>query len=361
MTYAAGFGSLPDLLEAQGGSKALARAFSGEHLPLALVSDRAHRIPLASMVGLFDRAARLSGDALFGLKVGLAMEPREYGRWVAYALQGETLLDALGRMSRCLMLHQVGGAFSLEPRQGERVIWAYRQGALLGPADLQHADHVIPPQIRIVQAYCGRTFKPSWIETIHADPGDARDREESTGVPWRFGRTATGIVFPAGALKARRAERMWARNEPSISSLDIREEIRLRLEEDPVQRIAAILAVRLLDGKTDIDGAARMSRIGRRTLQRALDREGTTYRALLERVRMARARALIMETGDTLTDIAHDLGYSDAAHFTRAFKRHFGAPPSVLRRGRADAEGRPVRAATGDPPAPGAHTGAPNP
>jgi AraC-like DNA-binding protein len=332
MTYATGFGSLPDLLEAEAGSKALIRAFAEENLPLALVSDRVHRIPLASMVGLFDRAARLSGDTMFGLKVGLAMEPGEYGRWIAYALQGETLLDALTRMSRCLTLHQVGGGFSLDPRGGERVIWTYRQSALSGSADRQHADHVIPPQIRIAQAYCGRLFKPCWIETVHPDPGDASEREKATGAPWRFGRAATGIVFPAAALRARRVDHAGAGKRPAICSLEIRDEIRLRSQERPVERIAAILSLRLLDGKTDIDGAARMSRLGRRTLQRALDREAITYRALLERVRMTRARALIVETGTPLTEIALDVGYSDAAHFTRAYKRHFGEPPSALRR-----------------------------
>jgi AraC-like DNA-binding protein len=231
------------------------------------------------------------------------------------------------------MLHQVGGAFALEPREGDRVSWTYRQSALAGPADRQHADHVIPPQIRIVQAYCGRAFRPCWVETVHADPANAADREEATGVPWRFGQAATGIVLPAGALQTRRADRMGPRTEPSICSLEIRDEIRLRSEESPVERIAAILSLRLLDGKTDIDGAAHMSGLGRRTLQRALDREGITYRALLERVRMARARALIVETNDLLTEIAQDVGYSDAAHFTRAYKRHFGEPPSALRRG----------------------------
>lgn len=331
MTYATGLGSLPELLEQRGGSRAVARAFAAEHLPLALATDRDHRVPLASMVSLFHRAAELAGDPLFGLDVGLAMSPGDYGRWARYALQGETLLDALTRLSGCLALHQVGGTLALAPRGEGRVIWLYRQDALRGTCDRQHADHVIPTQIRVVRHYCGASFSPSWVETVHGEARDAAAREERTGVPWRFGQAGSGVVLPLSALRARRTGDRDRAEEPAITTREIGEELRLKSAEGPVERVSAIMALRLLDGQTDIDGAARLSRLGRRTLQRALDREGTSYRALLDRVRMARARALILETSNTVSAIAQDVGYSDAAHFTRAFRRHFGEPPSALR------------------------------
>ena len=52
---------------------------------------------------------------------------------------------------------------------------------------------------------------------------------------------------------------------------------------------------------------------------------------MLDRVRMDRAKALIGETGSTLAEVAEQVGYSDPAHFTRAFRRRFGVPPSRLR------------------------------
>jgi AraC-like DNA-binding protein len=105
----------------------------------------------------------------------------------------------------------------------------------------------------------------------------------------------------------------------------------MRQREDGIERLAAIVALRLLDGRTDIDGAARMAGLGRRTLQRLLDAEGKTYRTLLDRVRMDRARALIRETETPLWEIAGLVGYSDPAHFSRAFSRYFGHPPSSER------------------------------
>jgi AraC-like DNA-binding protein len=61
-------------------------------------------------------------------------------------------------------------------------------------------------------------------------------------------------------------------------------------------------------------------------LFRRYDRE-TPYQLLL-RLRMQRAAALLQQPGALVKTVAADLGFSDAFHFSRAFKRHFGVPPS---------------------------------
>jgi AraC-like DNA-binding protein len=331
MTYATGLGPLPALLEARGGSKSVAKAFASQGLPLALVSDRTHRVPLAAMIGLFDQAARLAGDSRFGLHVGLAMEPGEYGRWAAFALQAPTLSKALVRLARCIVLHQIGGALALHPRPGGRVLWEYRQSAVAGTLAVHHNEHVIPVMLRVLRGYCGVDWIPWSIETCGPDTGDATAREDAMQAPWRFEAGASGIVFPAAALWARRRLPIGADQRPPISSVEVLAEIRLRHAERDIDRLSAILALRLLDGRTDMEGAARMAGLGPRTLQRRLDGEGVSYRALLDGVRMDRARALIRETDAPLSDIADLVGYSDPAHFTRAFRRRFGVPPSAHR------------------------------
>jgi AraC-like DNA-binding protein len=47
---------------------------------------------------------------------------------------------------------------------------------------------------------------------------------------------------------------------------------------------------------------------------------------------MQRAKSLILETNVPIKKIGLDLGYSETAHFTRAFKKHYGFAPSRLRR-----------------------------
>jgi len=76
---------------------------------------------------------------------------------------------------------------------------------------------------------------------------------------------------------------------------------------------------------------AAMVGIAPRTLARALRAEGREYQALASGLRHARARELLREAGLSLSEIAHRLGYSDAANFSRAFRRLEGVNPGQFR------------------------------
>jgi len=71
-----------------------------------------------------------------------------------------------------------------------------------------------------------------------------------------------------------------------------------------------------------------------RTLQRRLHASGVTYAEVLQEQRCAAARRLLTDRTQAIADVARTLGYSDPAHFTRAFQRWTGSSPSAFRRGR---------------------------
>ena len=83
-----------------------------------------------------------------------------------------------------------------------------------------------------------------------------------------------------------------------------------------------------------MDAAAQRLRLDPRTLHRHLARESTSYRALTTETREALATELLSTTGLTVAEVAHRLGYSEVAAFSRAYKRWTGAPPSTRRRPR---------------------------
>ena len=64
---------------------------------------------------------------------------------------------------------------------------------------------------------------------------------------------------------------------------------------------------------------------------------GCTVATYLRRRRLARARALLLETRASLTAIALATGFADHSHFTRTFRQAFGITPSAFR----CARGRP--------------------
>jgi len=64
-----------------------------------------------------------------------------------------------------------------------------------------------------------------------------------------------------------------------------------------------------------------------RTLQRRLEDCGLSFKALVDDIRRSIAIQLVLAGEHAATEIAFMLGYSDQAHFTRAFKRWTGIPP----------------------------------
>ncbi len=71
--------------------------------------------------------------------------------------------------------------------------------------------------------------------------------------------------------------------------------------------------------------------LGRRTLQRALKAEATSFREIKARFLDARARVLLAESDLDLSTIARTLGYDEPRSFRRAFQSRTGLTPGAYR------------------------------
>lgn len=76
---------------------------------------------------------------------------------------------------------------------------------------------------------------------------------------------------------------------------------------------------------------ARTLNLCTRTLDRHLKKEGYSFRELYRQVRHQRAQTLLQESPMTVTQIAYELGYTDAANFSRSFRREAGMSPLEFR------------------------------
>jgi AraC-like DNA-binding protein len=101
-----------------------------------------------------------------------------------------------------------------------------------------------------------------------------------------------------------------------------------------VTSIAQAVETLSWEGYPDIHHTAEFVGMSVRTLQRQLAEAGITHEALVGRARFATAAAVLEETDLKILEIALDLGYSDHAHFTRAFRRWAGCSPQEYRRRR---------------------------
>ena len=96
-------------------------------------------------------------------------------------------------------------------------------------------------------------------------------------------------------------------------------------------RVREAVATLLGGGAPDIRLVAQALRTSPRTLQRHLRDAGLTYAHVVAQARFDRARRMLGESTHKIGDIARALGYSDPAHFTRAFLRWTGVTPRDFR------------------------------
>jgi len=81
-----------------------------------------------------------------------------------------------------------------------------------------------------------------------------------------------------------------------------------------------------------IDNAARSLGVSVRTLIRRLRASGSSFQTLRDKARQDLALRLLRKPNLTVDEIALALGFSEAANFSRAFKRWFGTSPGRYRR-----------------------------
>jgi len=99
--------------------------------------------------------------------------------------------------------------------------------------------------------------------------------------------------------------------------------------------VQQIVTRSLRDGYPDVDSVAKILGLSARTLQRRLSDEGVTYARVVARARLDVAQRMLEDPACKVIEVALDLGYSDPAHFARAFARWTGLAPREFRRLRA--------------------------
>ena len=92
-------------------------------------------------------------------------------------------------------------------------------------------------------------------------------------------------------------------------------------------RLARLLA----QGEANADAACRALKLSRRTLQRRLKAERTSFQAVLNEVRAELAVRYLRDERLKALEVAMLLGYSSISSFTTAFKSWYDMPPAEYR------------------------------
>lgn len=259
---------------------------------------------------LGNHAATMSGEKFFGSRIGERFELMELGTWGRAILDGQTLAQACRLASNGVgLLHQGTDLHFLKFRRHAELRFSYR-GAL-GASPYQHLLGTLVV-LRKIALLAGA---PEAVSVRFSMPYTRGSDclEEIYGSSLEFGCEHDAIVIDRAIL----SEQVGVTNGRAHAA-------------DPFDRAeaTAMLVKECLPyGHPNIDGVARRQRISVRTLQRRLRDWGFSFEELVDDIRRAEAIKLVLGREHSAMEIAFLLGYSDHAHFTRAFKRWTGRPP----------------------------------
>lgn len=106
---------------------------------------------------------------------------------------------------------------------------------------------------------------------------------------------------------------------------------RMHAQTDLVSRLSNLL-LQANSAQMSIARAARSLNLGERTLQRKLAELGLTFSEVVDQVREQRAKAMLQIANMSIGRIAEELGFTERASFSHAFKRWTGKTPLGYRR-----------------------------
>jgi len=106
---------------------------------------------------------------------------------------------------------------------------------------------------------------------------------------------------------------------------------RLSTSESLGARLRHAIFCGMAEGSADLRRTAEILNLSRRTLQRRLFEQGTTFGAELDSMRRELAVRLIRDRNLAIHDVSSMLGYSDTSAFSRAFRRWTSESPREYR------------------------------
>jgi len=326
-----GLRAVPRLLLERGVDPA--RVLSAANLRLDAPDAPENRVPFIALAQMLTEAARQARCPHFGLLVG-----REW-RLADLGLLGELMRHSgtLGEALRLGVVHQ-----RVNSQGTSAFLREYRQSVSIGSVAFHpHADTlsatydvVIGLYANVIRELCGPEWSPTEVFLPRSRPADEVPYRQYFCCPVRFDAGHAALTFPTALMS-----RTLPDADPTRKIALEREALR---HGDPhlLPGLYRSLRLLLLDGTACGDTLAQQLDMHRRTLNRRLKAQQTTFQVVLDDVRFAVSRQLLTETTLSIVEISHTLGYSEATTFTRAFRRWSGMPPIDWRARFAPADAR---------------------
>jgi AraC-like DNA-binding protein len=283
-----------------------------------------NRIGIDELDRLFQVCIERTGREHVGLMIGQRYRPSHFGHLGELMRCARTVGEALRNFVVYQHLNSdVGAAFLLE--EGETTAL----GFVIYQRTLKRADQLYDGAMAVacnmLRELCTKRWTAKEVFLPHREPADI--------VPYReFFRARVRFDHPYSAVSF---SRRWMDHPiPSAEPArfgELRKAIEARSATTLVPKLHRALRLMLINGLSTGDALAQSLSLHRRTLNRRLRAQGTTFQSILDDVRYEIARELLSQTGLPIREIASALCYSESSAFLHAFRRWAGTSPTRFR------------------------------
>lgn len=301
-------------------------------LDMRVLGQQGAFYPRNSICRLWELAAQESGDPDIGLKAYGHIHPGSL-QIVGYTMMSSlNLKRALERLVRFSPLIGTGvSLFFVQEQQHFR----------LAALDHQQYDSGKPRQyadagLASLFGFCrwltgGNLPQPLNVEFTYAEPEDTSAHQRLFDCPLRFGAAFDSILFDGQELlhPLSMANEALAKVHDSFAEAQLDQSFGFSI----LGRIRGLITQRLSQGQGpyDMESIAAALNISKRTLQRALERDGTQFKDVLSDLRRQMADFYLRHSHYNMKHVAYLLGFHDHSSFHKACCRWFGMPPGQYR------------------------------
>jgi AraC-like DNA-binding protein len=279
-------------------------------------------IPRAQIRAFWDAALKTTGQCGLGLRLAAQVRPEDYEVFGHLIAASATLGEAALRATRLIRLATRSIRLSFQ-HDGERASLSIE--SLHEPLHREGMEFMVGAAGMIARRIAGRPIVPIEVRFMHPAPPDLTHHERFFGAPIRFESSSNALVFDGALLD------LPVRSRDAKLSAALQREAEALMDTKPVRGFKAdvrsALAIELRGGDPSAERVAASLSMHAKTLTRRLRREGTTFRQLLDEVRLELAERYLRQPGLSVEEVAYLLGYSDGSAFHRAFRRWTGRAP----------------------------------
>ncbi len=293
-------------------------------LSLEQIEQPSLLVPFDQQVRLLQVAARCCRCEEFAIELAKRQDMAVFGALSLLVVQAATVREGLQLFGR--YLHYSVQAVNLEIReQGDLAYFIVDSPFDVASGSDQFWDHAVALSCSVVRLVCGQNWAPRSAFLRRPEPREAGHYSRFFHCPVAFGSEFSGLVFPASTLA-----------QPVSVSINtvphqLQQYLRTTFHGDFLEQVRRVINSLLPTHNCTAETVAACLGYSRRSLQRRLQQEGTTFQRQVDRVRSELAISYLQEPRFSLTDISELLGFAESGVFTRSFRRWFGVTPSRWR------------------------------